>query len=74
MHLHPSQQTSWVEEQLRELDEDVERAPPPVFSLSFLWLDKNIAVAADQVLGNTVRGAGFVCLGWVFIGNRHTTS
>ena len=32
-------------------------APPAEFSLNFLWLDKNIAVAVDQVFGQ-VRSKG----------------
>lgn len=53
-HVLPTQ--SWAEAQLRALDDDVERSPPPVFSLSFLWLDKNIAVAADQVFNGVRMG------------------
>lgn len=44
--------SSWAVEELRALEENVEHADPPVYSLSFLWLDKNVAVAADQVFGS----------------------
>lgn len=38
-------------------------APPADFALNFLWLDKNIAVAVDQVFG-AVRAAGCGCCGF----------
>lgn len=44
--------SSWAAEGLKALEEEVEHALPPVYSLSFLWLDKNIAVAADQMFGD----------------------
>ena len=43
---------------------------PAEFSLNFLWLDKNIAVAVDQVF-NQVGGCGLLCgllCGPVFLG------
>lgn len=38
-------------------------AEPAEFSLNFLWLDKNIAVAVDQVFGPVSRAWGFCGLG-----------
>lgn len=45
-------------------------APPAEFSLNFLWLDKNIAVAVDQVFGQVRCSRGLLrcingkVLGW----------
>ena len=51
----------WAREELAKLMmEEGEVAEEPVYTLNFLWLEKNIAVAVDQCFGE-VRGQRHRC-------------
>ena len=54
-------QTS-VQDALAALEVDTEQPEPAQFALNFLWLNKNIAVAVDQLFDEVSPSCRAVCL------------
>ena len=50
----PALQSAWATEQLAALEEAETESAAAVYSLNFLWLEKNIGVSIDQIF-NGVR-------------------